>query len=102
MQEKSKGRALLFLVSKFFLNPSYWHIWCIKNHKIQNKIKKVTAPQSIGGQELKKTHFVICKNVFSLQLFFWLILWFCISKMTYKAQKDVFVTFEIIQNGEDN
>jgi hypothetical protein len=43
-------------VSKQNLNPSYWHICCIKNHQKWNKIEKIMALQSRGGQELKKTN----------------------------------------------
>jgi hypothetical protein len=32
MQAGSKGRALLLVVSKQNLNPSYWRIWHTKNH----------------------------------------------------------------------
>jgi hypothetical protein len=44
-----------FLVSKQNLNPSYWCIWCTENHQKHNRIEKVMAYQSKGGQELKKT-----------------------------------------------
>jgi hypothetical protein len=47
--------ALLFLVSKQNLNPSRWHIWCIKNRQKQIRIEKVTAPQSKGGQKKQTT-----------------------------------------------
>jgi hypothetical protein len=43
-------------VSKQNLNPSYWRIWNTKNHQKWNRIEKVMAPQSRGGQELKKTN----------------------------------------------
>jgi hypothetical protein len=43
-------------VSKKNLNSSYWRIWNIKNHQKWNKIEKVMAFQSRGGQELKKTN----------------------------------------------
>jgi murein L,D-transpeptidase YafK len=41
-------------VFKQKLNLSYWYIWCTKNHQKRIRIEKVTAPQSRGGQELKK------------------------------------------------
>jgi hypothetical protein len=41
-------------MSKQNLNRSYWHLWDIKNDKNNNKIEKVMAPQSKGGQKLKK------------------------------------------------
>jgi hypothetical protein len=41
-------------MSRKFLNPSYQCIWCIKNHKKQNIIEKVMAPQNIERQKLKK------------------------------------------------
>jgi hypothetical protein len=47
--------APFFMVSKQNLNPSYWHIWCIKNCQRWNVIEKVMAAQSKGGQKLKKT-----------------------------------------------
>jgi hypothetical protein len=43
----------------------------------------------VGGVKMKKNekkkHFVIKKNVFSLLLFFWLLLWLCIAKMICRA-----------------
>jgi hypothetical protein len=36
------------------LNPSYWHIWCIKNHQKQIGIEKVTTPKVEGVKKLKK------------------------------------------------
>jgi hypothetical protein len=47
---------LLFLVSKQNLNPFYWHIWCTGDRQKQNRIVKVTAPQSKGGEELRNTN----------------------------------------------
>ncbi len=44
----------MFLVSKQNLNPLYWCFWSIKNGQEGNKIEKIMAPQSRGGQELKK------------------------------------------------
>jgi hypothetical protein len=41
-------------VSKKNLNPSYWHLWDTKNCKNWNRIEKFMAPQSRGGQKLKK------------------------------------------------
>jgi hypothetical protein len=32
-QARSKGKAMLFSMSKQKLNSSYWHIWHIKNHQ---------------------------------------------------------------------
>jgi hypothetical protein len=55
-QARSKGKALLFLVSKKNLNPSYWRIWCIKNCQKRNRIKKVMAPKSREGKKFKKTN----------------------------------------------
>jgi hypothetical protein len=55
-QARSKGKALLFLVSKQNLNPSYWHIWCIKNCQKRNRIKKVMAPKSREGKKFKNTN----------------------------------------------
>jgi hypothetical protein len=50
-QAWSKGRAVWCLVYKQNLNPSYWHI---KNCWKLIQIENVIAPQSCGGQELKK------------------------------------------------
>jgi hypothetical protein len=36
------------------LNPSYWSLWGTKNRQKWNRIEKVIAPQSRGGQKLKK------------------------------------------------
>jgi hypothetical protein len=55
-QARSKGKALLFLVSKQNLNPSYWRIWCIKKCQKRNRIKKVMAPKSREGKKFKKTN----------------------------------------------
>ncbi len=44
------------MVSKTNLKPSYWHIWHTKNLQKKNRIEKVMAPQSRGGQELKITN----------------------------------------------
>jgi hypothetical protein len=54
-QATSKG-ILLFLVSKKTLNHSYWRKWHAKNCQRQNRIEKIMAPQSRGGQEFKKTN----------------------------------------------
>jgi len=48
MQAESKGRALLFFVSKQNLKLSYKSIWDIKNCQKGNKIEKVTTLQSKG------------------------------------------------------
>jgi len=53
-QFRSKGRALLFLVSKQNLNPSPWHIWHINNHWKWIRNEKVMDPQHKRGQEWKK------------------------------------------------
>ncbi len=50
------GRAPLFLVLKQNLNPSSWHIWHTNNCQKRIRNEKVAAPQSKGGQELKKTN----------------------------------------------
>jgi hypothetical protein len=42
------GRASLFLLFKQKLNPSYWCIWCIQNHKKWITTEKVSAPESKG------------------------------------------------------
>jgi hypothetical protein len=49
----SRWRALLFLVFKQNLNPSSWCIWHTNNCWKWIRNKKVTAPQSTWGQELK-------------------------------------------------
>jgi hypothetical protein len=41
-------------MSKQHLNPFYWHIWCIKNHKKWNKIEKIMALQSKRGSKIQK------------------------------------------------
>jgi hypothetical protein len=46
----------MFFMSKQNFNPSYWHIWCTKKYQKRNKIEKVVAPQSRGGQEFRKTN----------------------------------------------
>jgi hypothetical protein len=53
-QLRSKERALLFLMSKQNLNPSYWWIWHTKNLQNWIRIEKVMVPQSRGCQKLKK------------------------------------------------
>jgi hypothetical protein len=53
-QAGSMGRAMLFLVFKQNLNPSYWHILHTNIRQKQNTIEKVMAPESRRGQELKK------------------------------------------------
>jgi hypothetical protein len=85
----SKGRAPLFLGSKQNLNPSSWRIWHINNCKKHIRNEKVMAPQSKGGQKLKKDNlashstkadsqtpkkfFVFCFVVFRVQgRFVWL------------------------------
>ncbi len=50
----SQGKALLHLVSKPNLKPSSWRIYQTKNHWKQIRNEKVMAPQSKGGQKLKK------------------------------------------------
>jgi hypothetical protein len=50
----SKGRALLFLVSKHNLNSSSWRIWHTSNCWKWIRIEKVVAPQIKGGEKLKK------------------------------------------------
>jgi hypothetical protein len=44
-QAGSKGKALLFLMSKQNFNPFYWCVWRIKNYQKWNKIEKVIAPK---------------------------------------------------------
>jgi hypothetical protein len=51
-----RGRALLFLMSKQNLKPSSWCIQGINNHQKLIRNEKITAPQSKGGQELKRTN----------------------------------------------
>jgi hypothetical protein len=51
---RSKGRALLFLVSKQNLNPSSWHIWHTKNHWKWIRNEKVMAPKVKGVKNSKK------------------------------------------------
>jgi hypothetical protein len=53
-QAGSNGRAPLILMPQQNLNPSYWCIWCTKNHLKETRIEKVMDPQSREGQELKK------------------------------------------------
>ncbi len=43
-------------MSKQNLNPSFWRIWHINNLQKQIRNEKVRAPQSEGGQGLKKTN----------------------------------------------
>jgi hypothetical protein len=52
-QARSKGRALLLVMSKQNLNPSYWCIWCTKNCQKRNKIEKVTDPKVEGFKNSK-------------------------------------------------
>jgi len=54
LEYTSHGMALLLLVSKQNLKPSSWRILHTKNCRKQIKNEKVMAPQSKGGQELKK------------------------------------------------
>jgi hypothetical protein len=49
-----QGEGSIIFFCKKNLNPFYWHIWCTKNHQKRNRIEKVMAPQSKGGQELQK------------------------------------------------
>jgi hypothetical protein len=44
------------MVSKHNLNPSYWCLHGIKNRQKRNRIEKVMAPQSRGGENFKKTN----------------------------------------------
>ncbi len=53
-QPGSKGRALLFLVSKQNLDPSSWHIWHTNNGWKWIRNQKVMAPQSKGVKNSKK------------------------------------------------
>jgi hypothetical protein len=54
------GRALLFLVFKQNLNPSYWHIWHIKNCQKWNIIEKVTTPKELEGVKNPKKQTTKC------------------------------------------
>jgi hypothetical protein len=60
---RSKGRVPSFLVSKKNLNPSYWCLWGTKNYQKRNKIEKIRAPQSKGGQKLKITNYQMLQRL---------------------------------------
>jgi len=53
---RSRGWALLFLVSKENLNPSSWHIWRtnIRQKRIRNE--NITTPQHKKSQKFYKTN----------------------------------------------
>jgi hypothetical protein len=44
-QAGSNGSAPLILMPEQKLNPSYWCIWCTKNHLKETRIEKVRTPK---------------------------------------------------------
>jgi hypothetical protein len=50
-QIQGEGSIVSDVQTKF--EPSYWRLWGFKNHEKRNRIEKIMAPQSRGGQNSK-------------------------------------------------
>jgi hypothetical protein len=57
-----RGGLCCFWCRKQNSNPSYWYIWCTKNCQKWLRIEKVTALQSRGFDNSKKTNHQTLQN----------------------------------------